>query len=376
MTTLLAVLTGGLLLWTQRQLAPGAHPFSAGRMKRWLAYLAPLALLAACATRPLPPPVPVAEGGLDAKNRQDERYFNPWAPHEISLWDFFRALVAADFFADMRAEDVPVLPAPAHRFQTPPTAPAIHWAGHASFAIQEGRDIVLTDPHFSDSALLVNRRTPPGFTAEDLPPPLFAVISHNHYDHLDEDSVLALPADLLWLVPAGLAQWFRDRGRERVQELGWWESVQIGEWTASCVPVQHWSSRIGQPRNSTLWCGWVIESAKHRYFFAGDSGYFPGFAELPRRFGAFDVALLPIGAYRPEWFLGYQHMSPAEAYRSFVDIGARYFIPMHWGTFRLSNESLPEPAEVLRAVIAREGGDASRVPILGIGQRWTLPPRE
>ncbi len=250
------------------------------------------------------------------------------------------------------------------------------WVGHASFVIHDGDDVVLTDPHFSKRALVPARAFEPGVPLESIPPDAFAVISHNHYDHLDAGTVERLPESVEWFVPMGLAEWFRDRGRPRVTELGWWESAQHGRWTLTCLPSQHWSRRIGQGRDETLWCSWLLDSGEHRYYFAGDTGYFHGFREYGRRFGPIDVALLPIGAYEPRWFMWYQHMDPAEAYRAFRDLGARFMLPMHWGTFDLTHEPVDEAAREFQRVVAAAGGDPARSPLLGIGESWQLPSRE
>jgi N-acyl-phosphatidylethanolamine-hydrolysing phospholipase D len=206
-----------------------------------------------------------------------------------------------------------------------------------------------------------------------VPSHAFAVLSHNHYDHLDAYTVDRLPAELPWFVPLGLAKWFRQRGRDRVVELGWWQSARHGRWTVTCLPAQHWSLRVEHPRDSTLWCAWLVENEKRRYFFAGDTGYFHGFAEIGRRFGPIDVALLPIGAYEPRWFMRYQHMGPEEALRAFHDLGARYMVGMHWGTFDLTDEPLDEPPKVLAKAVAEAATDAERVRVMAIGERWRVP---
>jgi L-ascorbate metabolism protein UlaG (beta-lactamase superfamily) len=250
----------------------------------------------------------------------------------------------------------------------------ITWVGHASFVIHDGDDVVLTDPHFSERAFLPARQFEPGLPLESIPPDAFAVISHNHYDHLDAGTVDRLPESVEWFVPRGLADWFRERDRPRVRELNWWESAQRGRWTLTCLPSQHWSRRVGQSTNRSLWCSWLLDSGQHRYYFAGDTGYFHGFREYRRRFEPIDVAMLPIGAYQPRWFMRYQHMDPAEAYRAFQDLGARFMLPMHWGTFDLTHEAVDQPAREFARVVSEAGGDAARSPILGIGESWHLPP--
>lgn len=324
-----------------------------------------LGLLAGCASQP--PLVPAFPDALDAPHQHAGRYYNPWERFEVQYGALFRELFKPNRFA---GDDFGPVPRAAH---VSGEGQGIRWLGHATMLIGEGADYVLTDPHLSERALLIKRKTAPALRAEELPSLLFAVISHNHYDHLDEETVMAMPADTRWLVPLGLADWFRERGRDQVQELDWWESVEVDGWTAHCVPVQHWSRRIGQPTNSTLWCGWVLESPQHRYFFGGDTGYFPGFAEIGQRFPAIDVAMLPIGAYYPESFLQYQHMSPAEALQAFSDLNAQVMLPIHWGSFKLTREPVAQPPHSLREARMQRGLAAEQVPVLDIGELWSWP---
>jgi N-acyl-phosphatidylethanolamine-hydrolysing phospholipase D len=247
------------------------------------------------------------------------------------------------------------------------------WVGHATFAVHDDADVFLTDPHFGPRALIPGRLQPPGVPIESIPADAFAVVSHAHYDHLDEWTVERLPESVAWFVPLGLADWFRERGRPRVQELDWWQSARHGRWTITCLPSQHWSRRIELGTNETLWCSWLLDSGERRYFFAGDTGWFHGFAEFGRRFAPIDAAILPIGAYEPRWFMRGQHLNPAEAWQAFGELGARWLLPMHWGTFDLTDEPLDEPPRALARAIAEAGGDASRVHLFAIGERWLIP---
>ena len=164
-----------------------------------------------------------------------------------------------------------------------------------------------------------------------------------------------------WFVPLGLADWFRQRGRDHVVELDWWQSATNGRWTITCLPAQHWSRRIEHGTNQVLWCSWLLDSGTTRYFFAGDTGYFHGFREYGRRFAPIDVAIMPIGAYDPRWFMHEQHVNPAESWQSFRDLGARWMVPMHWGTFDLAFEPLDQPPKDLMAAVDAGGGDRDAV---------------
>ena len=141
------------------------------------------------------------------------------------------------------------------------------------------------------------------------------------------------------------------------------------------APGDEVEQRIGQGENETLWCAWLVDSGDYRYFFAGDTGYFEGFAEYGRRFAPIDVAMLPIGAYAPRWFMAYQHMDPAEAYQAFLDLRAGTLLAMHWGTFDLTDEPLDGPPRELARVVAARAGHDERVRVMAVGERWKVPER-
>lgn len=335
-----------------------------------------LLVLCACASQPPSHEDPVA--ALSAEHHHEGRYFNPWAPFNPSLWGLLKAFFASNPYDGQPEPPVPQQTLRAEQLQGALAAPQFTWLGHASTLIRMGGSAVITDPHLTDRALVYRRQTPPALTAQEvagLPELELALISHNHYDHLDADTVTALPADLAWLVPAGLAPWFREQGRHNVHALDWWQQVQIGAWAATCVPLQHWSSRIGMGRDTTLWCGWLLEREDLRVLFVGDSGYFHGFAEIGHRYGPIDVAILPIGAYAPRDFLGYQHMDPAQAWQATQDLRARYLIPVHWGAFDFAQEPLGEPPLALLRHLHSTGGDPGRAVVLPIGGQWQLPAR-
>ncbi len=310
---------------------------------------------------------------LRAPHLRDGRYFTPWAENPRGGFDALRWWLSPNPYDKSQPPRVPRVANRGDYLAGSEPGATLTWVGHATFAIHEGDAVVLTDPIWSERALLPARLHPPGVPLEAIPPDAFAVISHSHYDHLDEDTVERLPDSVSWFVPQGLGAWFRKRGRTRVVELDWWQSARHAGWTLTCLPSQHWSLRLGMDDNESLWCAWLLESGRHRYFFAGDTGYFAGFAEYGRLFGPIDAALLPIGAYEPRWFMQFQHMDPAEAYQTFLDLRARFLLPMHWGTFDLTDEPLDLPPAVLREQVERRGGDPARTPILAIGERFRLP---
>ena len=239
----------------------------------------------------------------------------------------------------------------------------ITWIGHSSFLIQSGGVNILTDPIWSERASPVSfagprRLVPPGMSFDDLPPIHATFVSHDHYDHLDDRTTRQLIQrfpSMHWLVPLGVGGFLSRRGASLVAELDWWDTLDLGMFSASCTPAQHFSGRYPWNRDDSLWCGWVIRFRGRSVFFAGDTAMHPEFRAIARRLGPFDAAILPIGAYEPRWFMQPVHMNPTDAtgaYCDLTDVSTRttVMVPSHWGTFRLTDEPVAEPpAEALRA---------------------------
>jgi len=241
--------------------------------------------------------------------------------------------------------------------------PTLTWVGHATFLLQIAGLNVLTDPVFSRRVSPFTfagpeRLAPLGLTLEELPPIDLVMVSHNHYDHLDEAAVQAIAKvhpQAVFVVPLGLQRWFIARGITRVEERDWWQSVTVGAARVTVLPCQHFSGRGAFDRNATLWCSQLLEVAGRKIYFAGDTGYSPEFAEIGAAFPGIDLALLPIGAYDPRWFMKSVHVDPAEAVQIFQDLRARQAVAMHWGTFRLTLEPLDEPPQKLVAAMDAAG---------------------
>jgi len=225
--------------------------------------------------------------------------------------------------------------------------PTITWVGHSTFLIQAGGLNIVTDPVWAKRLSMFRRLSEPGIPMEDMPQVDVVLLSHGHYDHLDLGSLRALPGEPEYMVPAGLGSWFKKKGFARTAEFTWWGSREFGGLRFTFVPAQHWTRRTPFDTNTSHWGGWMIEgNTIPNVYFAGDSGYFRGFSEIGTRF-EIDCALMPIGAYEPEWFMGPQHVTPEEAVQAFLDTGARQMIPMHYGAYRLADDTTKEALDRL-----------------------------
>lgn len=247
------------------------------------------------------------------------------------------------------------------------------WIGHATVLVQMNGINIVTDPHFSERASPVQwagpkRWQPPALALAELPRIDVVVVSHNHYDHLDLDSVRGLNAQTggppLFVVPLGTERWMRDVGITNVRALDWWDSVAISangrDVTVHLVPVQHWTRRTLADANQCLWGGYVIEAktgtSRRSVFFGGDTGYSQEhFTSIGARLGPIDLALIPIGAYEPRWFMAQQHVNPEEAVLVHRDLRARRSLGVHWGTFQLTDEPLDQAARDLVAARTKHG---------------------
>lgn len=305
----------------------------------------------------LPPP----------RHASDGRFRNPWPGGELQR---FPGLLR--WWWDRTSRGLPPDPdRSAFRRVTPafraPRAPndvlSATWIGHAAVLLQIGGRNVLTDPMFGERASPVGfagprRWVPPGIAVGALPPIDAVLLSHNHYDHLHLGSVRELGArwpDARWLVPIGLGRTIRRAGVSHVSELEWWEAAAVDGLTITATPAQHFSARGFTDRNRSLWCGFAIATESGRVYFAGDTGYHPEFVRIGERCGPFDLALLPIGAYQPRWFMRPVHMNPEEAVQAFIDVGGTeggVMGAMHWGTFKLTDEPMDEPPRRARAAWA------------------------
>jgi len=269
--------------------------------------------------------------------------------------------------------------------QTPPplgdAAAVVTFIGHSTFLIQTPAGNLLTDPMFSDRAgpfgLLGPRRVrQPAVRFEELPPIGTVLLSHNHYDHCDLPTLrkLARRFDPVVVTPLGNARLVRSAGIRRIEELDWWEQATIGALSTTLTPAQHFSARTPFDRNRALWAGFVVRLDDRRIYYAGDTAYAGFFRDVRQRLGPIDLALLPIGAYEPRWFMHVVHMNPAEAVQAHIDLGAPETIGMHFGTFQLTAEGIDDPIRDLQEALRTNGVPATRfrAPDFGESMRVTV----
>ena len=255
------------------------------------------------------------------------------------------------------------------------SSPTVTWIGHSTVLVQLDGLNFLTDPTWADRSgpfngrIGVSRYTPPGIRFGDLPRIDFVLISHDHYDHLDEATVVRLARTFnpRFLVPLGLKTWLADRGITNAVELNWGESVTIGGLKIVCTPAQHGSGRTLVDQGRRLWASWAVLGSK-RFYFAGDTGYYRHFKAVGDALGPFDLAALPIGSYTPRAIAKPVHISPEEAVQASLDLRAARFLGIHWGTFALAREPYDEPPMRVASEVARLDLDPKTV--------WILKPGE
>jgi N-acyl-phosphatidylethanolamine-hydrolysing phospholipase D len=277
--------------------------------------------------------------------------------------------------------------------------PAVTWIGHITVLAQIGGLNILTDPVFSERCFPVQwagpkRQTPPGLSLAQLPRIDVVLLSHNHYDHMDEASLLALSKQAggppLFITPLGHKPWFARRGIHHVVELDWWDThvLEATEHSAripvTLTPAQHWSARTAVDAMRSLWGGFAVLSPDCHLFFAGDTAYSKDFIDIrhhfarehvPARGDGFDLALLPIGAYEPRWFMKDQHVNPQEAVQIFQDLGCKQALAVHWGTFQLTDEALDEPPRALALALQAQGLTPEDFYVAAVGETRLIAPR-
>lgn len=267
---------------------------------------------------------------------------------------------------------------------TAPTGSArLTWLGHSTVLLQLGGLTILTDPVFADRASPVSfagpqREVPLPLDPADLPPADLVLLSHDHYDHLDLAAIEFLHARdrPLVLAPLGVGQRL---GAARIVEMDWWQVVETHGLRIHCAPAKHFSGRSLGDRDRTLWASWYLETIDDdapTVYYAGDTGYASHFTDVRERLGTPDLAIVPVGAYEPRWFMARVHVSPDEALQAYEDLGGRehgtHFVPVHWGTFDLADDPLDAPRHLVPQHVAERRLDPDRIHMLDVGGQVTV----
>lgn len=280
-----------------------------------------------------------------------KKFFNPEIDNNKSFFTFLKWQFTRDpkkwpeFIEDIK----PVKPV------ISPEKTTITFVNHATVLIQTAGLNILTDPIFSERAgptswLGAKRVRRPGVSIEDLPSIDVVLISHNHYDHLDIDSLKKIEKKFhpLVLVPLGDKKWLEYAGLARVEEMDWEQIIKLDTVTISFEKSIHWSGRGLFDKYNSLWGSYVIRSSQKKIYFAGDTAYGGQFKKIQEKYGDFDISLLPIGAYEPRWFMKEHHMNPQEAIQAAIDLNSKFNIGIHFGTFNLTDESIDDPENNLK----------------------------
>jgi N-acyl-phosphatidylethanolamine-hydrolysing phospholipase D len=314
------------------------------------------------------------------------RYENPWStwtglPNFISVakWWF----TPQDHSKDKLSEHLKVVNP--QFFECPDPGITATWLGHSSVLLQIDGAVVLTDPIFSERCSPIyfagpKRLLKPPCSVNNLPQIDAVVISHNHYDHLDKQTVSDLLNQqygprLQWFVSMGLKGWFSDMGCNHVIEMNWWDEHSMfipSKIKMVCLPCQHWSGRAGYlDKNTSLWCSWAVIGPSCRFYFVGDTGYCPEFKNIGNLYGPFDLAAIPIGCYEPRSFMQNQHIKPAEAVKIHNDVKATFSLGIHWGTYDMgSAEPFEEPKLQIAEEVAKAGLKPEIFFTLNHGESW------
>jgi len=306
---------------------------------------------------------------------RDGRFFNPWMPMndkgilQLIEWKTH----GRDDYSEIEMSYLPkVKKNLAERIRKSRFKNYIVWLGHNSFLIKINGRYWLTDPMFSKRALLPSRKIDVPISVKELSEiagTVNVIITHNHYDHLDEDTVKSLAHFSKFYVPLGVDEILREWGIKDVKSMDWWDNLDIdSKDKLICLPAQHWSRRVFSGINRSLWAGYLLISGNRKFYIGGDSGYFKGYREFGRKFKNIDYAFMPITAYHPRWFMHYAHVNVQESVKGFFELRAKYFVPTQWGTFKLGDNPPGYPALDLKRYIVKNKINKEYFKILNPGE--------
>jgi len=315
---------------------------------------------------------------MDTRHIDGRRFRNPSGADGQPFWKVPRLLLAPRTRWPARVPVRPQKPPPLE----PTDAAVITFIGHATFLIQTAAGNILTDPVYAERAspfqsIGPRRVREPGVAFDDLPPIAVILLSHNHYDHCDLRTLLTLDRryDPVVVTPLKNRALLESVGVRRVEELDWWGQSSMTPMPVTLGPAQHFSARGPFDRNRSLWGSFIMSTNGQHILFGGDSGYGSHFCDIRRRVGSVQLALLPIGAYEPRWFMKDVHMNPAEAVQAHVDVGSEQSIGMHFGTFQLTSEGIDEPVTALAEALRARNVPRDRFRTLEVGESFRLARR-
>lgn len=269
-----------------------------------------------------------------------------WFLETIML--FFKTLYR-DFFYPIAVEAKKWVVAPSYPQRS--MQPHFTWLGHSTFLIQIGDKNILTDPIFGNLSVIFSRILPHNIATKDLPVIDYIILSHNHPDHMDTNTLHEIRRHnplVKVLVPSGDKAWFDQQGFIGCSEHIWWDEIEQDGVKFTFLPAKHWSQRGLFDKNRSLWGSWMIEHDNFKMYFAGDTGWGKHFSVIGHFFKSIDVALMPIGPGEPREWMKHSHINAEEAGKAFLELKARWFVPMHWGTFRLGMDKFKEPVQRLK----------------------------
>jgi L-ascorbate metabolism protein UlaG (beta-lactamase superfamily) len=304
--------------------------------------------------------IPMAHGKYPESDHYDGKiFYNPQGDDLKSFWDLLKWKWQANVnqFPDHVENKKYSLPQLSSENKVICT-----FVNHATFLIQYKNLTILTDPVYAQRASPVQFAGPkrvrkPGLSFEELPNIDVVAVSHNHYDHLDIDTLKALNDKFhpLFLVPLGDEKKLTENNITHFKALDWWEELRIKDVLITFAPAQHWSARHLWDKNKSLWGSYMFDDGRFKIYHAGDTGMGPHFEQIKKKLGTVDLALLPIGAYKPRWFMKHYHMDPSDAVLAHQILGAKKSLAMHFGTFQLTDEGIDEPAlDLMKALEAEK----------------------